>query len=59
MLSYAAMIRMANLDNMEPRIVKEYGVTWDSNKLDVWFDISPNYPVLDRPKKIIVTKRAL
>jgi hypothetical protein len=35
-ISYAAMIRAANLDNLEPRMVTVGRFTWDKNKCDCW-----------------------
>ena len=43
------MIRMANLDNYEPRIQKHGCWSWDSNTVEVWHN--------DDEKKITVMKK--
>ena len=36
MISRAALIRAANLDNLEPRMMRAGIWSWDDNKYDVW-----------------------
>lgn len=36
MVSRAALIRAANLDDLEPRIERVGPFSWDATKMDVW-----------------------